>query len=247
MGQIPDPVNFAPLQIKRHVLIRHRAKQFYSTFFEKAQFFNLVRIDHCRGLISYWEVPAGHKTAARGKWAPVPTGDFFRVLLGKVPRGGLVAEDLGDITPDVRAELDRLALPGMRVLQFAFGDGEGARYHAPHRHIERDFVYTGTHDNNTVRGWFEKEAGRADRERFFAYLGRRVASAQVHVEMIRLAMMSVASTAIIPMQDVLGMGEEARMNRPAGKGHYWRWRLLPGQADRRLAQWLRGMAETYDR
>ena len=209
--------------------------------------FNLVRIDHCRGLVSYWEVPAGHKTAARGKWAPVPTGDFFRVLLGKVPRGGLVAEDLGDITPDVRAELDRLVLPGMRVLQFAFGDGEGARHHAPHRHIERDFVYTGTHDNNTVRGWFEKEAGRADRERFFAYLGRRVASAQVHVEMIRLAMMSVASTAVIPMQDVLGMGEEARMNRPAGRGHYWRWRLLPGQTDRGLAQWLRKLTETYGR
>lgn len=209
--------------------------------------FNLVRIDHCRGLVSYWEVPAGHKTAARGKWVPVPTGDFFRVLLGKVPRGAMVAEDLGDITPDVRAELDRLALPGMRVLQFAFAAGEGARYHAPHRHIERDFVYTGTHDNNTVRGWFEKEAGRADRERFFAYLGRRVGPAQVHAEMIRLAMMSVASTAVIPMQDVLGMGEEARMNRPAGKGNYWRWRLLPGQADRRLAKWLRDMVRRYDR
>jgi len=209
--------------------------------------FNLVRVDHCRGLVAYWEVPAGRKTAAKGRWVPAPVDDFFRVLTRAVPRAGLVAEDLGDITPDVRAVLDRLALPGMRVLQFAFGRGEGARYHAPHRHIERDFVYTGTHDNNTVRGWFEKEAVREDRERLFAYLGRRVGSAQIHVEMVRLAMMSVASTAVIPMQDVLGMGEEARMNRPAGKGHYWRWRLLAGQTDRRLALWLRELAGTYGR
>lgn len=207
--------------------------------------FDLVRIDHCRGLVSYWEVPAGSRTAAKGKWVPVPTTELFRAVTRDAPQDALVAEDLGTIPPDVRDALDRLGLPGMRVLLFAFGSD--AEHHAPHRHVEKDFVYTGTHDNNTARGWFEGEARTEEKERFFAYLGRKVPAARVHEAMMRLAMMSVASTAIIPMQDVLGLGEEARMNKPAGRGVWWRWRLPSGQPDRRLERWLRELTETYER
>jgi 4-alpha-glucanotransferase len=205
--------------------------------------FDLVRIDHCRGFVSCWEVAAKSRTAVRGKWAPAPAHDFFRMLLRKVPQGALVAEDLGYITPEVRAFLDDFGLPGMRVLLFAFGSD----HHAPHNHIARDFVYTGTHDNNTVRGWFDREATRGEKALLFAYLGRTVGSDRVHEAFIRLALMSVAGTAVIPMQDLLGLGEKARMNVPAGKGNYWRWRLTPGQIDRRLEQWLREMTGTYGR
>ncbi len=209
--------------------------------------FDLVRIDHCRGLVSYWEVRAGSRTAARGQWVPAPTSELFRAVTRDAPRNALVAEDLGTIPPDVRDALDRLGLPGMRVLLFAFGSDDGSEHHAPHRHVEKDFVYTGTHDNNTARGWFEREARKEEKEKLFAYLGRRVPAGRVHEAMIRLALMSVASTAIIPMQDVLGLGEEARMNKPAGKGGWWRWRLLPGQPDRRLERWLLELTGTYGR
>ena len=209
--------------------------------------FDLVRIDHFRGLVSYWEVPAGHRTAARGTWVPAPAPELFRAVLRKVPRSALVAEDLGDITPEVRAFLGRLGLPGMRVLLFAFSTVSGSEHHAPHSHTERDFVYTGTHDNNTVRGWFERDARKEERERFFDYIGCRVPAGRVHEAMIRLAMMSVAATAVIPMQDLLGLGAEARMNLPAGKGSWWRWRLMRGQIDRRLERRLLEMTRTYGR
>jgi 4-alpha-glucanotransferase len=135
----------------------------------------------------------------------------------------------------------------MRVLLFAFGPGTGSEHHAPHNYIERDFVYTGTHDNNTVRGWFERDATGEEKERLFAYLGDRVRSERVHEAMIRLALMSVAGTAVIPMQDLLGLGEKARMNLPAGKGSYWRWRLLPGQLNGRLERRMLEMTRTYGR
>jgi 4-alpha-glucanotransferase len=164
-----------------------------------------------------------------------------------VDRNALVAEDLGFITPDVRGVFDRLGLPGMRVLLFAFGDDDAPGHHAPHNHIERDFVYTGTHDNNTVRGWFETEAAEKDRKRLFAYHGARVGPGKVHEAMIRLAMMSVAGTAVIPVQDLLGLGGEARMNLPGGRGSYWRWRLKPGQVNGNIERWLTGLTETYGR
>ncbi len=211
------------------------------------ELFDLIRIDHSRGLVSYWEVPAKSRTAAKGRWTDAPAVDFFRTLLRTVNRQALVAEDLGFITPDVRAVLDGVELPGMRVLLFAFGSGGASSHHMPHNHIERDFVYTGTHDNNTVRGWFEKEAGRSEKECLFDYLGFSVGAERVHEALIRLAMMSISGTAVIPMQDLLGLGEEARMNLPAGKGHYWRWRLRPGKIGGRLERWLLEMTKTYGR
>ena len=189
--------------------------------------YDLVRIDHFRGFVAYWEVPAGEKTALRGQWVKVPAEDFFTTLRQHLTDLPILAEDLGIITPDVREIMDRFGIPGMRVLLFAFGEDLPTNPYAPHNHVKNCVVYTGTHDTNPVRGWFEKEATSEERERLFRYLGRKVSAEDVSWEFIRLAMMSVADTAILPMQDILGLGEEARMNRPATTEKNWQWRLSP--------------------
>jgi 4-alpha-glucanotransferase len=157
----------------------------------------------------------------------------------------LIAEDLGHITPYVREVISRFDLPGMRLLLFAFGEGLPENPYAPHNHIKNCVVYTGTHDNNTARGWFEREARPEEKAHLFKYLGRELRAEDVSLELIRMAMMSVADTAIVPMQDILGLGEDARMNRPGStKGNY-EWRLLSEQL--KLDGWLREMAEIYNR
>jgi 4-alpha-glucanotransferase len=143
--------------------------------------------------------------------------------------------------------MDRFDLPGMKVLLFAFGDNLATNPYVPHNHVRNCLIYTGTHDNNTVKGWFEREVTGEDRERLFRYLGREVGPERICEEMVRMAMMSVANTAILPMQDLLGLGEEARMNRPARKDGNWQWRLLPEQLSPELAAGLRRMTETYGR
>jgi 4-alpha-glucanotransferase len=158
-----------------------------------------------------------------------------------------VAEDLGLITPDVREVMDRFKLPGMKVLVFAFGEDHPMHPYLPHTY-EKDFVvYTGTHDNNTVRGWFEDEASTDDKKRLFRYLGREVSAEEVPWALIRLAMMSVAKWAILSMQDVLGLGGEARMNMPSVAHGNWEWRLLPAQMTPGMSDTLREITETYGR
>ena len=209
--------------------------------------FDWVRIDHFRGFVAYWEVPAGEKTAVRGRWVEAPAEDFFETLRKRLPTLPIIAEDLGVITPDVREIMNRFGFPGMRVLLFAFGGDLPTNPYAPHNHVKNCVVYTGTHDNNTVRGWFEKEATREDKERLIRYLGRKVSARDVHLEFIRLAMMSVADVAILPMQDILGLGEKARMNRPATMEGNWQWRLSPEQFASSPAGRLLKMTETYGR
>ncbi|MDI6777342.1 MAG: 4-alpha-glucanotransferase [Syntrophales bacterium] len=209
--------------------------------------YDLVRIDHFRGLIAYWEVPASEKTTANGQWVAVPTEDFFRTLFKKLPSPPIIAEDLGTITPDVTQIMRRYDIPGMRPLLFAFGETLPGHNCAPHNISQNSVVYTGTHDLNTVRGWFEKEATPEDRRRLFSYLGRKVSLTQLHRELIRLAMMTVANTVIIPMQDILGLGEEARMNRPGTAYGNWKWRLLPGQITPSIARYLLEVTELYGR
>ena len=209
--------------------------------------YDLVRIDHFRGFIAYWEVPAGEKTAINGQWVAVPTEDFFRTLFKKFPSPPLIAEDLGKITPDVIQIMHRYDIPGMRPLLFAFGETLPGHNCAPHNIPQNSVVYTGTHDLNTIKGWFEKEATPEDRKRLFSYLGRKVPLAQLHRELIRLAMMTVANTVIIPMQDILGLGEEARMNRPGTAYGNWKWRLLPGQITPSIARRLLEVTELYGR
>jgi 4-alpha-glucanotransferase len=215
---------------------------------------DLIRIDHFRGFEAYWEIPAGSSTAAPGRWVPGPGRTFFEAVrrrLGSLP---FIAEDLGMITPAVEALRDQLELPGMRVLQFGFGPDTSSEKDLPHRYLPHCVVYTGTHDNDTTRGWFtsthvattqsieEIEAERAFARRYMDSTGD-----EIHWDMIRLAFSSVADTAIIPLQDVLGLDGGARMNLPGtGEGN-WTWRYRAGQIDRRAHDRLAQLTAVYSR
>jgi 4-alpha-glucanotransferase len=180
---------------------------------------DIVRLDHFRAFASYWAVPAGERTAVNGRWLPGPGRDLFDAVrreLGKVP---LVAEDLGTITPDVKRLLAKLGIPGMKVLQFAFSEADSP--YLPHRHVRNAVVYTGTHDNDTTRGWWGTLDPDAQR-RVHEYLGS--AGAEIEWDLIRAAYASVADRAIVPLQDVFGLGSEARMNTPAEAEGNWSWR-----------------------
>jgi len=203
------------------------------------EFYDWMRIDHFRGFVAYWEVEANEKTAINGKWAQGPGAELFNVLLKKFSSLPIIAEDLGLITADVREFIRELGLPGMKVLLFAFDESLAKNPYAPHN-LERNAVmYTGTHDNNTVRGWFENETDEAMRNRLAVYLGHKPAAEWIHWDFVRMAMKSVASTAIIPMQDVLGLGGEARMNMPSTCEGNWSWRLDGKQLTDELAGKLR--------
>jgi 4-alpha-glucanotransferase len=219
------------------------------------QQFDLVRLDHFRGFESYWEIPAQEETAAGGRWVTGPGAELFRHLstqLGELP---LVAEDLGVITPPVEALRDDLGFPGMRVLQFAFGDDPKSIDYQPHNYERHCVVYTGTHDNDTTVGWFHSGAGggttrndeQVARERAFVlrYLGTD--GANVHWDLIRLALGSVADTAIVPLQDVLGLPSSARMNLPGTLAGNWCWRCAPGATTEELARRLGDMTSIYGR
>ena len=208
------------------------------------QQFDLIRLDHFRGFEAFWEVPAGSATAASGRWAAGPGKSFFQSILEQLGEVPLVAEDLGVITPAVEALRDEFGFPGMRVLQFAFGDDPQAPDFRPHNYPRNCVVYTGTHDNDTTVGWFRSPAGQgstrtakqvaAERDTALRYLGTD--GTQIHWDMIRLALASVAATAIVPLQDVLGLGSQFRMNLPGTAQGNWRWRftwgLLPGCSER---------------
>ena len=209
--------------------------------------FDMMRLDHFRGFVGYWEIPADEKTAINGKWRKAPANDFFTTLVKRFNLLPIIAEDLGVITPDVINVIKRFSFPGMKLLLFAFGDDFPQSSHLPHNHTQNSVVYTGTHDNNTVRGWWRSEASPESRKRFFKYIGKEVEEESIHREFIRLAMMSVANICIIPMQDVLGLGEDAKMNRPAKTEGNWQWRLKPDQINPSLLEKLKEITETYGR
>lgn len=193
--------------------------------------FDIIKLDHFRGFVGYWEVPANEKTAVNGRWVKADAVDFFSLVARKFPRMPFIAENLGVITGDVKDVIKRFNLTGMRVLLFAFGDDDFVEI-GPNC-----VVYTGTHDNNTVKGWFKNEAGIKEKERLFRYLGHKVNSNSVHLEFMRLAMKSAAKIAIFPMQDVLGLGSRARMNTPSTTKGNWQWRLLPHQIEEGKEIW----------
>ena len=215
---------------------------------------DLVRLDHFRGFEAFWEVPADSPTAASGRWALGPGTAFLEAMragLGGLP---LIAEDLGDITAEVEALRDRFNLPGMRVLQFAFGTESEGEHHMPHRFVNHCVVYTGTHDNDTTVGWFtSREANTVQSpedlaaERRFAlrYLG--TTGVEIHWDMIRLALASVADTAIVPLQDVLGLDGKARMNVPGRARGNWGWRFTADQLDARCRDRLADLTAAYSR
>ncbi len=209
--------------------------------------FDLVRIDHFRGLVNFWEVPSGAVTAVGGHWACVPTEAFFAALqlrFGKLP---IIAEDLGLITKEVREVIDGLGFPGMKVLLFAFNEDNPAHPYLPRNFVSNCVAYTGTHDNNTARGWFEIEALPADRKRLSDYVGREVTANTVHTELAKLAMDSVADTVIIPMQDLLGLGAACRMNHPATVNGNWVWRLRSSDITPEVIAYLAEMTRSSER
>jgi 4-alpha-glucanotransferase len=212
-----------------------------------AEWFDAVRLDHFRGFAAHWEVPVGSRGAAGGRWVDGPGDALVRALVAEAGGTRLVAEDLGLITDDVRALMRAHALPGMKVLLFAFDGGTADNPHAPHHHAPEAVVYTGTHDNNTARGWFEHDAGPAARAQLARHLGRPCGADEVAGELVRMAMTSVCRTAIIPAQDLLGLGEGARMNRPATAAGNWAWRLTPAQMGGDLADALADLTEATGR
>jgi 4-alpha-glucanotransferase len=219
--------------------------------------YDIVRLDHFKGFVDFWEVPAREKNAIRGRWVKGPEGGFFQALLKHFPHLPFIAEDLGVITPEVHALRDRFGFPGMRVLQFAFGNDPLAEAYRPINYVRNCVAYTGTHDNDTLVSWIngrtdystrKPEEIRWERKNALSYLGiggkRRK---EIHWEFIRLLMMSVADLVIIPLQDVLGLGAKARMNRPASERGNWEWRLLRQQITPPLKRRLAEMTETYGR
>jgi len=208
---------------------------------------DMIRLDHFRGFVGYWEIPAEEKTAVNGKWVEAPARDFFSKVLQEFPRGSIIAEDLGYITPDVKAVLEDFQFPGMKVLLFAFGPDVAVNPYAPHNLERNCVVYTGTHDNNTARGWFDQETTPEDRERLEAYLGKRVSSETIAWDLVRLAMGSVAQTSLLSMVDVLGMGADHRINRPAVSNGNWKWRVPATSLTDELAENLMKLVQTFGR
>jgi len=200
--------------------------------------FDRVRLDHFRGFFRYWRVPADSKTAKNGKWMKGPADDFFNVLFKRFSPDSFIAEDLGYITNDVKTFIKRHGLTGMKVLQFAFDGDPDENTHYPRNHTSNSVVYTGTHDNNTAVGWFKKEATAEQKTRLFDCLGHKPRANDIHWELIKLALASVADIAIIPVQDILGLDENARMNRPAKVRGSWQWRLRPGQLTLQISKKL---------
>jgi 4-alpha-glucanotransferase len=207
------------------------------------ELYDIVRLDHFRGFEAYWAIPAAEKTAVKGKWIKAPGFALFRALeaaLGALP---LVAEDLGVITPEVDALRLELGMPGMKVLQFGFSN-KGAHTHLPHRFAPGTVAYTGTHDNDTTQGWWNS-ASKMEREAVEALVGP-VANRPAW-PLIRAAQASVAEMAIVPAQDLLEVGSEARMNTPAVPAGNWSWRAPEGWWTEELAQRLATLAEVTDR
>ncbi len=191
------------------------------------QLADILRLDHFRGYVAYWEIPAEDETAEGGRWVDLPK-DFLGAVKRAFPDLPFVAEDLGVITDDVREAIEILGIPGMKVLQFAF-DGTSDNPYLPRNHPRNSLVCTGTHDTNTTRGWFRDEATAKERDALERYLGHSVSEEDVSDQFISMAMGSVADVCIIPMQDVLGFGSEARMNNPGVAAGNWRWRALASE------------------
>lgn len=206
--------------------------------------YDVVRIDHFRGFDEYYSIPFGDETAEFGHWEKGPGYDIFKTMKAKLGKKAVIAEDLGFLTKSVINLVKKTGYPGMKILQFAFDSREESDY-LPHNYVANSIVYTGTHDNDTTLGWYEK-LNRKDKAFAKRYLNIKT-NKDIQWEFIRAAMASVSDTCVIPMQDYLGLGTEARTNMPSTLGTNWKWRMLPGQFTEELAGRILEMTKLYGR
>ena len=216
--------------------------------------FDLVRLDHFRGFQAYWQVAAGEKTAERGEWVEAPGAALFQAAKEKLGDLEMVAENLGEITPEVEKLRKETGLPGMAVLQFAFGTDAQARTFLPYNYERNLFAYTGTHDNDTTVGWWNSTGGDSTRsdedirkEKAFALQFLGESGEEINWKLIRALSSSVANAVVFPMQDVLGLSSESRMNRPGAAAGNWEWRMQLGAFSAGIQARLREFAVAYGR
>jgi len=222
-------------------LMRDRRFRWWTSRVRAAfRFADIIRLDHFRGFAAYWEVPAYEETAMNGRWVPGPGKALFDAIRNTLGDVRLVAEDLGFITEEVHELRHAIDIPGMKILQFGFTTLDSP--HLPHRYDRDTYVYTGTHDNDTARGWYE-HASEEERALAREYL----ASEDISWEMIRTVFASVAETAIVPVQDILDLGSESRMNRPGATKGNWAWRMREGVLTKEHARRMRRLAEITGR
>lgn len=233
----------------------HLKQQGYQWWMNRLRYnlslYDILRIDHFRGLVQFWAVPAGETTAINGSWRDVPTRDFLDTVFREMDKNAFVAEDLGTITDDVRETMQRYQLPGMKILMFAFSDDLDDHPYLPHNVENDSVIYTGTHDNNTVRSWYDDDISEHERSNLHQYLraqlGREPNPERVHWDLIELAWKSPANLAIAPMQDVLGSGASTRMNQPGVGAGCWMWRCPSHDISRHTAEQLRKLTELCNR
>lgn len=207
---------------------------------------DILRFDHFRGFVAYWQVPAKALTAKSGRWIRAPAATFFKAVRNRFPSMPFVAEDLGSITPSVIKVIKHLKVPGMNVLLFGFSD------HLDNPNFimnltANSVVYTGTHDNNTARGWFIEEATRKEKKVLFRYLKREITLKEVSFELVKMAFASKPKLCIIPLQDALGLGSDARFNNPSRTADNWNWRASLDHLNDNRLQLLKSLAEEFNR
>lgn len=208
--------------------------------------YDMLRIDHFRGFESYYSVPYGDEDASGGHWEEGPGIDFFDTLKKEIGAARIIAEDLGFLTESVRDLVKQTGYPGMKVLEFAFDSSEASDY-LPYHYDNNCVVYTGTHDNDTIQGWY-RSLNEHDRNFSIRYMNNgRTPVSEIHMDFVRLAMSSVADLCIIPIQDLMGLGHEARINEPSTLGGNWKWRLAKGQLPGDLSVRLRELTRIYGR
>ena len=223
----------------------------YQWWFERIvknlELYDIVRLDHFRGFIRYWQIHAGQNDASKGYWVKVPSMDFFTRLLKIISREQLIIEDLGYVTAEVEAVIKKFNLMRMKILIAGLGGDPKNNPHHIKNHVPNSAVYTGTHDTNTLLGWFENEIDENHRKAIYRQIGRRILGKKFCWEMIKLAYSSKSRLAVIPMQDILCLGTEARMNVPGTTEKNWIWRLKSGKLTKKTAQMLKNLTVSAGR
>ncbi|MEF8879314.1 MAG: 4-alpha-glucanotransferase [Candidatus Thermoplasmatota archaeon] len=228
----------------------HKEKDYYwwtQRIKHNLDLFDIIRIDHFRGFEAHWEINADENDATNGKWVKGPREDFFNHLLKKFYRLPIFAEDLGVITSEVRELINKYNFPGMKILQFAFDENLPTNPYIPHNLKPNCILYTGTHDNNTIIGWYKEEINEEVKRRISDYIGAEVDKNNVNWKMIRLAMKSVANYVIFPMQDIMSLGAEYRMNTPSKADGNWEWKMNEKQQLEEYSKKLGHMTKIYNR